>query len=110
MEDTTPKSNIIFFPTKHRRNEVEEEREFAVLNNSDDAITISNYLMDVMQSAIDDLDTDYELNIDMADTADPSYKDFSIILNLLVAILYQLPCANTELYCPYILAAKSISS
>ena len=28
--------------------------------------------------------------------------------DLLVAILYQLPCANTELYCPYRLVAKSI--
>ena len=25
-----------------------------------------------------------------------------------MAILYQLPCANTELYCPYILVVKSI--
>ena len=87
--NTDPKSNIIFFPTKKVREEVEDERQFAAMNTVDDAITISNYLMDVLQSALDDLGEDYDLNIDMADRNDPNYKDFSVMLNLLVSIFFR---------------------
>lgn len=89
MNNDSPKSNIIFFPTTRVREQVEEDRQFEAMNNTDDAITISNYMMDVLQSAFDDLDHDYGLNVDMADPDDPNYDDFSVMLNLMVAILFR---------------------
>lgn len=89
MNNDSPKSNIIFFPTTRVREQVEEDRQFEAMNNTDDAITISNYMMDVLQSAFDDLDLDYGLNVDMADPDDPNYDDFSVMLNLMVAILFR---------------------
>jgi len=93
MEKTTTnspfKSNIVQFPTAKRREEVIEDREFEISNNSDDAINIAHYLIDIMQAALDDLDVEYEIDLDMRDPDDVNHKDFEVILNLLVAMFYR---------------------
>ncbi len=93
MEKTTTtspfKSNIIQFPTIKRRKEILEDREFEISNNSDDAINIAQYLIDIMQTALDDLDVEYEIDLDMMDPDDINHKDFKVILNLLVAMFYR---------------------
>jgi hypothetical protein len=84
------KSNVIQFPTERRKAEVEEERMDVMLQNEDDAINVSHYIMDLIQSALDELSVEYpDLNIDMADTDDVNYKDFMVILNMLVSLFFR---------------------
>lgn len=83
------KDNIIQFPTTQRLIDVYEERQYETEIKADDAIEISHYMVSALQQAAANLREDFDVDIDLANKDDPSYKDLRVILNLLVATMYK---------------------